>query len=196
MKKWLTTLVITLLLVGCSSLQVQVDHIPDYDFSSLSTFSVVYTKKNDGKDFNRARIANILETYMKNKDYKSVDKSKADFYITMHLHIQKKSQVETNYETIGIRPIRYPLLQLDPILQPRGIRTPYVRTMEADTRVTERTYEYEEGKLILEIFDVNKNAVVWQGVAKDELSTGLTQEEKSAYIGNVIEELFKDFPPK
>ncbi|OHD98475.1 MAG: hypothetical protein A3E21_00425 [Sulfurimonas sp. RIFCSPHIGHO2_12_FULL_36_9] len=68
--------------------------------------------------------------------------------------------------------------------------------MEPDVRVTTRTHEYEDGSLVVEIFDVKENRVVWQGSAKDRLSTGYSQEEKSEYMNKVISELFKDFPAK
>jgi hypothetical protein len=68
--------------------------------------------------------------------------------------------------------------------------------MEPDVRVTTRTNEYEEGRLVLEILDVKENRVVWQGIAKDRLSDDYTQQEKSDYLNKVISELFKDFPIK
>jgi len=134
---------------------------------------------------------------MKNKGYANVDKSAADFYVIMHLDIQKKSQVETNYETIGIRPVPYMYLgAINPIGSYPGGYISSAIVMEPDVRVTTRTNEYEEGRLILEVFNVKENRVVWQGIAIDELSKDYTQQEKSDYINKVISELFKDFPHK
>lgn len=174
MKSFFLALALSIFLGGCSTLRVEVDHIPDYDFSTISTFAVVYTNKNDGKDFTRNRISSHLNKYMQNKGYKSVDKNKADFYITLHLDTQKRSEIETNYETLGIRPLIYPFMDRMYIYEP-------------DVRVTTTTNEYEYRILTLEVFDVKKNSVVWQGIAKYEKSTELTE---------VVEELFKDFPSK
>jgi homoserine acetyltransferase len=198
MKNWLMLIVATIVLGGCSTLQVQVDYDAEHDFSSLSTFAIVYAKKNDEKDFSKSRISKLLEIYMQDKGYKNVDKMDADFYITMHFDVQKKSQVETNYETIGIRPMPYSVLAIHrPLGQHLPIYTSGMMAFEPETRVTTRTYEYEEGKLILEAFDVKQNIVFWQGIAKDELSTTeMSQEEKSDYINEVIAKLFKDFPSK
>ena len=191
MKNWFLALVVTIFLGGCSTLEVQVDYEPEYDFSSLSSFAVVYTKKNDERDFTRSRISNILNRYMQNKGYTSVDKSDADFYITLHLNIQKKSEVETNYESMGIRPSIYPYFQIG---EHMGVHS--MIGIEPDVRVTTNTYEYEEGMLILEVYDVKKSAVFWQGIAKDELSTEYTQEKKSAYLNSINEKLLGDFPSK
>jgi uncharacterized protein YceK len=193
MKNLFLTLVLTIFLGGCSTLRVEVDYNPDYNFSTISTFAVVYTKKDDGKDFTRSRISNLLTKYMQSKGYDSVSKSKADFYITINLDIQKRSQIETNYETLGIRPTVYPFVGFRKYNKP-GLGGMFA--YESDIRVTRSTNEYQERMLILEVFDVKENAVVWQGIAKDENYAESTQEDKSAYLNEVIEKLFKDFPSK
>ncbi len=192
MKNWVL-IAIAMFISGCSTLEVQVDYDSEYNFKGLSTFSVVYVKKDDGKDFTRARISKILERYMKEKGYEKVDKNQADFFLTVNLDVQKNSQVETNYETLGIRPNRAYM----PAVRP-PLNRPYIGNAfyEPDIRVTTSTYEYEDGKLVIELFDLKKKEIVWQGIARDELSINMSQEEKSAYIKSVITELFKDFPSK
>lgn len=198
MKSWFIAVITAIFIGGCSTAEIQVDYDPEYKFSSISSFSVVYTNQNDGKDFSRDRISKLLSAYMQEKGYMSVEKSAADFYIIMHLDVQKKSQIETNYETIGIRPVPY--MYLGATRPPVGIYPPFrtsgMIAMEPDVRVTTRTHEYEDGSLVLEIFDVKENRVVWHGTANDRLSTGYSQEEKSEYLKKVISELFKDFPVK
>lgn len=197
MKRWFIALAATIFISGCSTLEIQVDYDNEHDFSALSTFSVVYKNQNDGRDFSRDRISRLLTAYMKNKGYENVDKSAADFYVIMHLDVQKKSQVETNYETIGIRPVPYMYLgAIRPIDSYPSTYLSGAMVMEPDVRVTTTTNEYEEGRLILEVFNVKENRVVWQGIARDELSKEYTQQEKSDYINRVISELFKDFPIK
>ncbi|MDY0117041.1 MAG: DUF4136 domain-containing protein [Sulfurimonadaceae bacterium] len=185
--------VIAIFVSGCTTLEVQVDYDAKYDFKRLSTFSVVYIKKDDNKDFLRSRLSKVLERHIEKKGYQKVAKSQADFYFTVHLDIQKNTQVETNYETMGIRPNRF-YIPTRPGINNRL----YMRDTiyEPDVRVTTHTYEYEDGKLVIELFDVKLQEIVWQGIAKDELSSGMSQEEKSVYINKVITELFKDFPSK
>lgn len=197
MKSWFIALVVAIFMSGCSTLEVQVDYDNEHDFSSLSTFAVVYKNQNDGRDFSRDRISRLVTAYMKNKGYENVEKSVADFYVIMHLDVQQKSQVETNYETIGIRPVPYMHLgAIRPIGAYPGTYVSGAMVMEPDVRVTTRTNEYEEGRLILEVFNVKENRVVWQGIARDELSNDYTQQEKSDYLNRVISELFKDYPLK
>ncbi|MDQ1245426.1 MAG: hypothetical protein QG565_1767, partial [Campylobacterota bacterium] len=146
-----------------------------------------------GRDFDRDRISRLVSAYMKDKGYENVEKNSANFYITMHLNVEQKSQMETNYETIGLRPVPYTYLGPN---RPNPLRPTPMIAMEPDVRVTTRTNEYEEGRLVLEVLDVKENRVVWQGIAKDRLSSDYTQQEKSEYLNKVIAELFKDFPIK
>ena len=197
MKKLFIAAIISIFIGGCSTLQVQVDHDPEYDFSSLSTFAVVYTKKDDVKDFTRSRISRLLNVYMQNKGYTNVYKDKADFYITVHLDIQKRSQVETNYETMGIRPVPYMYLGLSESLDEYFyMNASSTLALEPDVRTTTRTYEYEEETILLEVFDVKQNRVVWQGITKEELPMESSPEQKNAYLNEVIQKLFGGFPSK
>jgi hypothetical protein len=193
MKKLFLWVVAALVIGGCSTLEVQVDYDDKHNFSALSSFAVVYKNKSDGRDFDRDRISRLVTAYMKDKGYLNVEKSAADFYVTMHLNVEQKSQIETNYETIGLRPVPYTYLGFE---RPYPLRPAGMIAMEPDVRVTTRTNEYEEGRLVLEILDVKENRVVWQGIAKDRLSDDYTQQEKSEYLNKVISELFKDFPTK
>ena len=193
MKSWFIALATAIFISGCSTLEVQVDYDDKHNFSTLSSFAVVYKNKEDGRDFDRDRISRLVSAYMKDKGYSNVEKSIADFYITMHLNVEQKSQIETNYETIGLRPVSYTYLGFE---RPYPLRPAGMIAMEPDVRVTTRTNEYEEGRLVLEVLDVKENRVVWQGIAKDRLSDDYTQQEKSEYLNKVIAELFKDFPTK
>lgn len=198
MKKLIFAVLAVIFISGCSTLHVQVDYDPEYDFKSLSTFSVIYTKKGDTRDLARSRIARSLELYMEKKGYKSTkDKSQADFYFVLHLDVQTKQQVETNYINMGINP-RLDIYGLPYIFSQTDDdhKQALEQNLESDIRATTRTYEYEESKLIIEVLDVKDNAVVWQGVAKDEISETYNHEEMSAYISNVIKRLFDDFSSK
>ena len=191
-------MVTAFLVSGCSTLQVQIDSDPGFDFASLSTFNVMYTKKSDERDFARSRISKMLTEYFENKGYLSTSKDEAEFYLIVHLDIKTKSEIETNYETMHVYPRTdyYNRRPYRPIGTP-SYADPYRYPMDdSRTVATTRTYEYKEGRLVIELLDVKQNAVVWQGIAEDELSDLPTQEAKSAYIQKVLDEMFGDFPSK
>jgi len=197
MKQWLIATIVVFLVSGCSTLQVEIDSDPGYDFASLSKFNVIYTKKNDDKDFSRSRFSKMLTAYFQEKGYVAVDKGEADFYLIFHLDITQKSEIETNYETMDLHPrVDYYNRRPYPPGGMPGIYADPYRYDDRRTVATTRTYDYEEGRLVIELLDVKQNAVVWQGIAQDELSNLPTQEAKTAYIQKVLDKLFADFPSK
>ena len=192
MKKWFIAAIVTILIGGCSTLQTQVGYDTECDFKAYSGFAVVYVNKDDNRDLQRNIVSKTLKRYIEQKGYTNVEKSKADFYFTVHLSVQTKSEVETNYESMRIRPRYNYEYWNNPLIDANLSTYPY----NQDMRVTTSTYEYEEGKLVIEVIDAKKQEVVWQAVAKDEIAAQYTNEEMNAYISEVIAELFKDFPSR
>lgn len=54
--------------------------------------------------------------------------------------------------------------------------------------------EYTEGTLVVDIFDSATKALIWRGVAQDELKAKQHKREKQA--SKAIAKLLRDFPPK
>ena len=195
MKRWIIALIAGFFISGCSTLQVQVDSDPEYNFSSLNKFNVVYTKKDDTRDFFRNRFSKSLINYFENKNYVFVQKNEADFYIIFHLDVQKRSEIETNYQEMGMNPRHRYYMDISNLDNNRY--APLFPLENRSSTKTTRTYEYEDGRLVVEILDVKQNIVFWQSIAEDELSdTSSSQKQKSAYIQNLLEKMFKDFPQK
>ncbi|MCF6330923.1 MAG: DUF4136 domain-containing protein [Sulfurimonas sp.] len=196
MKKWILALITIFIISGCSTLQVQVDSDPEYNYTELNKFNVIYTKKDDEKNFMRSRLNKSLINYFKNKGYTYSEKKDADFYIIFHLDVQKRSEMETNYQEMGMNPRADYYNHISYANDGKiYLIDPFPRSMSSVT--TTRTYEYEEGRFVVEILDVKQNAVFWQSIAEDEISdTTNSQEQKSAYINNVLEKMFSKFPEK
>lgn len=188
MKKFFSALLIIFVISGCSTLEIKSDYDKDFSFDGMSKFSVLYNKKDDRKDFTRSRIAKVLSKHFNDKGYKLTKKDNAEFYVLFHLDIEKKSQVETNYERIGVHPRGY--YRLLSQVDPTAAQIMHRQNSMIDTRVTTNTYEYEEGRLIIELLDNASNTIVWQGVVEDEISDISSQEQ----IQEIVETVFKDFP--
>ena len=94
MKNLFLALSVTIIMGGCSTLRIQVKSDDKYDFSSLSTFSVVYTKKNDSRDSIQGQIGKRLNVYIKNMGYLNAYKSNADFYVDVDYETQQKRKGE------------------------------------------------------------------------------------------------------
>ncbi|BDY13325.1 DUF4136 domain-containing protein [Hydrogenimonas cancrithermarum] len=166
-----------LILGGCSSLNVQTDYNPGYDFSKLKRFAVIYPK-NEAITLTQERIAKAVTDEMASKGFVETDKAHADFYIVFHLDVTTRKQVVTDYQAVGLYPYYY------------GYRTPIVMVP------VEREYTYEEAKIIIDALDPHGNNIFWRGVATDRLHSFKTPNERMKYIREVVKEVMKSFPPK
>ena len=196
MTKYILTTLISIFLVGCSTLEIQTDYNSEYDFSKISKFNITFNKKDDGKDFSRGQLSRALENHFKGIGYSSSSKQDADFHVILHLDIKTNQQIVTNYETMDIYPNRPHYRELDSnIIQPI-YAYPNPPINNTNIIVTTQTYEFHESYLIVELIDAKSNDIFWQGSARDELSNLSTKKEKDEYINMVIGKLLKDFPKK
>ena len=61
---------------------------------------------------------------------------------------------------------------------------------------TPRSYNYEEGKLVIDAYDPKINQTVYRVVVKDEIKQKKSPQEREKYIEEAIEKALKNFPPK
>jgi hypothetical protein len=50
--------------------------------------------------------------------------------------------------------------------------------------------------LVVDLVDGAKGVAVWRGIAKDQISTSATPEERNQKVNDVFTQLFAGFPPK
>ena len=56
--------------------------------------------------------------------------------------------------------------------------------------------EIPTGTLVIDLVDGKSNTAVWRGIAKDQISTSATPEERNQKVNEVFAKLFENFPPK
>lgn len=189
MSKFFVAFMFTFLLVGCSTYSIQTDYDREFDFNSLSTFTVLYSKKNDFKDFTRDRINKILAKYFQDRGYISVSKKDADFFILFHLDTKTRSEVETTYESMMITPILY--YDNDNKLFLHQLINPFPLFAEPLFTKHSRIYDYEEGQLNIEILDVKTNTIVWQALVQDDISDMKDIKQIEKIVKKLFNGLFK-----
>jgi len=163
-----------LFLGGCSSIQVQNDYDPSFDFSQLKGFAILYSRSTAGSSLNLDRIARAIQKELEAKGYEQVDRKFADFYIVFHTNVTHKTQIVTDYERVGLYPYRYWAAPRVPV---------------------ERTFHYKEGKIIIDALSPATKQIFWRGVATDVLKTIKTPEDRIKYVNKVIKKVMASFPP-
>ena len=169
--QYLFLLFVTLVLGACSTLKVESDYDPAYNFSKVKSFAIVHKQKENEDGLTIRRIEKALTRVLMKKGFVKVPKEKADLVFLFHLDIVNKTEIYTDYQMVGYG--RYGGMVLS----------------------TPRSYSYEEGKLVIDAYDPKRNQTVYRVVLSDEIKYKKTPQEREAYINEAIEKALKDFPP-
>lgn len=170
----IATLALALAAFGCSTLEVNTDYAPGTDFSSYKTF----TLKQGAPPKNQIaaeRVANALTAALEAKGFKRVPEG-GDLSAFVHFQAGKETQINTTgygYGGWG------------------GWRWGGYGGMQTTT-----VQEIPTGTLVVDLVDEVKDVAVWRGIAKDQVSTSATPEEREKKVNAVFAELFAGFPPK
>jgi len=170
--------VLLLLIAGCSTMKVESDYDPKFDFKQLRTFAVAYPEDKNGKTLTQSRIAEALTGQMVKKGYIKADRSEADFVMLFHTHVTTKQQIVTDYQMVGYYPM-------------------YGYGFGGSVAVpVQSEYTYDEGKIIIDAVDPRGKSIFWRAVATDELKSLKTPEERIKYLNSVVDRAMKAFPDR
>ena len=161
-----------LFFVACSTLNVQNDYDPSYDFSKVKSFAVVHKQKEGEDGLTVKRIEKALTQALVQKGLIQKEAKKADLVFLFHLNVTDKTEIYTDYQMVGYG--RFGGMVIS----------------------TPRSYNYEEGKLIIDAYDPKLNQTVYRVVLTDELKHRKTPKEREEYINKAIKKSLKNFPPK
>lgn len=141
---------------------------------SLTQFHIVQNDNGLRDTLTLNRIDSALTNELTVKGYKKSEKQSADFLVYYHINVTNKTQIVNDYQMVGMYPYRY-----------RGMMIP-----------TTRTYNYDEGQLIIDMIDPKDNNIIYRISVKDEIKSFDTPQERTEYINKVIKTVLKDFPVK
>ena len=163
-----------ILLSGCgSSISVNQDYDPAYDFSKLKTFGFIPITSEAGIDqLNADRLGEALKTNLTAKGFTLSEK--ADFGIALFFTKSTKTDIST---TGGY-----------------GYGYGYGYRGYGGVGYTD-IYQYEEGTLVVDFIDMAENKLVWRGIGSGILSDNPTVEERTANINNAVAQILAQFPP-
>lgn len=166
---------------GCSSVKVTHDFDPAFSFDNVQTYAIVHKSQEHGNTLTDDRIKTGIDTQLRNKGYTKAGQKNANIYVLFHTNVQNKTKIIQDYQYVGITPYRY------------GLGYGYGGMMAVPVT---RTYNYDEGKLIIDILDAKDKKIVWRGVATDSLKDHKTPEKRVEYINNVMTSIFQTLPSK
>ena len=183
MKKfYLFAALMTLVIMGCSSINTKYDYDPEFDFSTLKKFRFATAEESSKKDLLaanpllRKRLQMAVKQTLESKGYQFVEGGGADFVVNLMAGTQEKTRVSSSPN------VYY------------GYGYGYWGGYYGGSNVT--VTNYTEGTLLVDVIDTKKNQLVWRGVLQDVIdNTATTHEEKVEYLNHIVSKVLEDFPP-
>lgn len=179
-KKWmLPALLAAACFAGCSTMEVNSDYDPAVDFSGLQTYAWVPEEKLVRANpplydsLMDSRIKKAVEERLEKNGYAAAVKTPPDFYITYHVTVQTKVDVDTVTEIYGHWGWN----------RGRWIATePIVR-------------HYEVGTLILDMVDPGLEKLLFRGYARARINDRDSPQKKEQQVREAVRRILELFPP-
>jgi len=154
---------------------VKVDFDKAADFSKVKTFAIkIGTSWNN--PISEKRVLAEIQQGLTEKGWTATDEAMADALVVLHGATEKQKSLNTFY-TGGYGGY--------------GWRGGWGGGMSSSTTTVD---EFTVGTLVVDVFDAETKALMYRGIAQDELSDKPEKNEKK--VEKAAEEMFKKFPPK
>ena len=158
---------------GAWAQDVKVDYDKAADFAAIKTFSIKLGT-TWGNQLSEKRVMDEFTQALTEKGWKLAPEGEADAHVVVHGASETKRSLNTFYSGMGGYGYRY-------------------RGMGGMGTATTTESEYTVGTLVVDIFQAKSKALLWRGIAQDELSDKTDKNIKK--LGKASDKLFKDFPP-
>jgi len=167
----LGSLLLTALASSCSSVSTATDYDPEFDFTSVRTFSWAEREGSAAvDDLNATRIRSAVEVALAAAGVAPSEAGSADVLVAFDVSVRDRVRVSESGEIYGYR---------------------YGGFVPRDVDV----YQYRDGTLVVDLVDAEAGRLVWRGSARAALREDGSPERRTERIRSAVEALFADFPP-
>jgi hypothetical protein len=180
MKKLLFLSVVLIVAVACSSVQVSSDFDKSVNFAAYKTFAFTDQALNlPVNDLNRTRVLNAVEAELATKGFTKSENP--DVWIDINVKAEQKQTATAT--TSGGYGGYYGA----------GYRYGY----GGGFSTTSINYDtYTDGTMFIDMIDVAKNQLVWQGRGTKTLNENASQKTREENINYAVKQIFMYYPPK
>ena len=178
MRPFAVAIVLALSSTAAFAQDVKVDFDKNADFSKYKTFALkIGTRWNN--EISEKRVESEFKQTLVEKGWTLEDEAKADTIVVLHGATDKQKSLNTFYSGMG----GYGGYGW------RGVGYGGMGMGSSTTTVS----EYLVGTLVADIFDAKTKALLFRGIAQDEISDKPDKNIKK--IDKAATKMFKDFPP-
>ncbi|WP_025763095.1 DUF4136 domain-containing protein [Dyadobacter tibetensis] len=174
MKYLLYTGLLGMLLVGCSqALQVSYDYDSSVNLKQFKTFNVEPETNLEqdpllGSELNRRRLQDAVVEVMEGKGYK-LDKNNPELIVRFTTDVKDRQQVRSN-----------------------NMYSPYMWWYGGGNNIS--TYNYQESRFILNIYQNTSDRMIWQGWAAGKVKAPSKKEDRESMVKNTMADILRTFP--
>ena len=195
------TSIALLVLVGCSTIEVQTDYDERASFRQLKTYAWIDRPIDAGGNpavnspLVEKRIRNAIDSELLRRGYRKATTGDPDFLIAIHVVTQEKVDVTTidhhysyaytGYHNFGYGWYGHPYYG-------RYSNYDYFGPVGGSTQIVN---EYLKGTLIVDIIDPRENELIWRGWASQALDEDPRPEMIRMYVEAAARKIFDEFPP-
>ena len=172
------------LMAACSTVRVNNDYDPSFDFAKLKTYAWM-EKPNPNEASSIAentlltdRIERAVDANLMSKGLTQVPREEADFLISQHIGVQQKLQVDTTQFGYGYG-FGY------------GAWGGPIGGYPSQTTVS----QYEEGTLMIDFVEPGNRALIWRGTGQSRVRRASSPAEREKLINTAVGEILAQFPP-
>jgi len=185
----LIPLLLVLSVGGCSTLKVNSDYDPEYDFSTFKTYRWARANERNPEDvlvknpLIQRRLAQSLDKVMKEKGLKIVERGDADLVVVMHAGTKERVRVQQDTYAAPAPVYRGPYY--------RGWYDPFWGPYGGTTSVS----YYTEGTLVIDLVSWKDKELVWRGTGSDTVKTYNDSEKQQKRYDEVVAKIMAGYPP-
>jgi|SRR5580704_7453089 hypothetical protein len=154
--------------------KITTDFDPRANFSEYKTFTWIRPPKVEMDPFMEQRLVEAIDAALTAKGWQPVTEG-ADVGIVAHVATRERHTLETFYEGFG-----------------GGWGWHHWGVGFGEAYTTD--HPYEEGTLVVDMFDSHTKQLIWRGVATETFSEKPDKDTKK--LNKDVEKLFKGFPPR
>lgn len=166
--------------LSCSTVRVESDYDPEADFGSLQTYAWMPDPPAVSSDpllhssLLDSRVRSAVDRTLAAKGIRKVSVEEASFLVNYYISLEHKIRVDT----IPVSNYGY-----------RGAGWRGGRLVEA------RVHQYDEGTLILDLVDPQKNELLWRGSGSTRVGSTSTPQARKKKIDEIVTAMLATFPP-
>lgn len=174
MKKLILPFLILVIAASCATIKVTSDFDKTAIFTGYKTYAFTPEALNlNIEELNRKRLITAIETELGNKGFSKAEKP--DVFIDVKITGEKK-QTATASSTSGYGGYRW------------GGSYGGTTYVSYDS--------YVEGTLFIEMVDVSKSEIVWQGRGVATIDPDASAKKREENINYAVKQIFTQYPPK